>query len=61
MPIAYDSSGNVFLLYLGADDNYGKVYFANHEMFDPDTDFFVITNIADDFDTFVNSLRPFEG
>ncbi len=61
LPIAYDSSGNVFLLYLGADDNYGKVYFANHEMFDPDTDFFVITNIADDFDTFVNSLRPFEG
>ena len=60
LPVAYDSSGNVFLLYLGADDNYGKVYFANHEMFDPATDFFVTTNIAEDFDAFVNSLHPYE-
>ena len=31
LPIAYDSSGNVFLLCLFEDENYGKVYFANHE------------------------------
>ncbi len=60
LPIAYDSSGNVFLLYLFKDENYGKVYFANHEMFDPATDFFVKTNIAEDFDAFVNSLHPYE-
>ena len=61
LPIAYDSSGNVFLLCLFEDENYGKVYFANHELFNPVTDFFVTTNIADSFDAFVNSLRPFEG
>ena len=27
LPIAYDSSGNVFLLCLFEDENYGKVYF----------------------------------
>ena len=61
LPIAYDSSGNVFLLCLLEDENYGKVYFANHELFNPVTDFFVTTNIADSFDAFVDSLRPFEG
>ena len=61
LPIACDSSGNVFLLFLGEDDNYGKVYFANHEMFDPATDYFAITCIADNFDNFVNSLSPYEG
>lgn len=61
LPIAYDSSGNVFLLCLFEDENYGKVYFANHELFNPVTDFFVTTNIADSFDAFVDSLRPFEG
>lgn len=39
LPIAYDSSGNVFLLCLFEDENYGKVYFANHELFNPVTDF----------------------
>lgn len=61
LPIAYDSSGNVFLLCLFEDENYGKVYFANHELFNPVTDFFVTTNIADSFDAFFDSLRPFEG
>lgn len=61
LPIAYDSSGNVFLLCLFEDENYRKVYFANHESFNPVTDFFVTTNIADSFDAFVDSLRPFEG
>ncbi len=61
LPIAYDSSGNVFLLCLFENENYGKVYFANHELFNPVTDFFVTTNIADSFDAFVDSLRPFEG
>ena len=61
LPIAYDSSGNVFLLCLFEDENYGKVYFANHALFNPVTDFFVTTNIADSFDAFVDSLRPFEG
>lgn len=61
LPIAYDSSGNVFLLCLFEDENYGKVYFANHELLNPVTDFFVTTNIADSFDAFVDSLRPFEG
>lgn len=61
LPIAYDSSGNEFLLCLFEDENYGKVYFANHELFNPVTDFFVTTNIADSFDAFVDSLRPFEG
>lgn len=61
LPIAYDSSGNVFLLCLFEDENYGKVYFANNELFNPVTDFFVTTNIADSFDAFVDSLRPFEG
>ena len=61
LPIAYDSSGNVFLLCLFEDENYGKVYFANHELCNPVTYFFVTTNIADSFDAFVNSLRPFEG
>lgn len=61
LPIAYDSSGNVFLLCLFEDEKYGKVYFANHELFNPVTDFFVTTNIADSFDAFVDSLRPFEG
>ena len=55
LPIAYDSSGNVFLLCLFEDENYGKVYFANHELFNPVTDFFVTTNIADSFDAFVDS------
>ena len=61
LPIAYDSSGNVFLLCLFEDENYGKVYFANHELFIPVTDIFVTTNIAESFDAFVDSLRPFEG
>ena len=60
LPIAMDSSGNYILLYTQKDYKFGNIYFANHELFDEKTGLYILSKISDSFDTFVNSLYPFE-
>ena len=59
-PIAYDSSGNYFLIRTDRSNENGSVYFADHEMVDTKTGYLSISKIADSFTNFVNSLHPFE-
>ena len=58
--IAYDSNGNQILLCADDSENNGKIYFANHELYDPETDYWVLSVIADSFTEFLNSLHEFD-
>ena len=55
-PIADDSCGNEVLLCVKEGENYGKIYFANHELFYVDESW-VITKIADNFNSFLELLQ----
>lgn len=55
-PIACDSFGNEILLCLNKTDDYGCVYFADHESETDDTLWFLY-KIANTFSNFVSSLK----
>lgn len=57
--IACDSCGNDILLCVD-NTNFGRVYFGDHDMLDPETDYLGLSLIANSFTDFVNSLHPFE-
>ena len=57
--IASSPSGNLFLLSVKGDD-YGKVYFWDHEMETEPADYSNLTLIADSFDEFINNLKSEE-
>lgn len=54
-PIADDSCGNELLLCLSDDENYGSVFFVDHEQFNEDESF-KVTKIANDFENFIKKL-----
>lgn len=57
LPIAGDPGDNQICISL-TSDNYGKMYFWDHELeFTPDQ---AITPLADSFDEFIGSLRDYE-
>jgi hypothetical protein len=60
IPIGYDSAGNKILLGVDEAEDYGCVFFANHEWYVSKTGFYVITKIANSFDEFVSILHPYE-
>ena len=53
MPIATDPGGNTIFLAVGGE-NYGKVYFSNHELDDAETGYMVMSLIADSFSDFID-------
>ena len=57
LPIADDPFGNIIFLCIDTK-NYGKVYFGNSELEDPDTGFLVTSLISDTFSEFLDKLRP---
>ncbi len=55
-PIVDDSCGNEVLLCVEKGENYGMIYFANHESFYEDESW-VITRIANNFNDFIEALQ----
>lgn len=58
--IAYDTGGNQIVICIDDSSDNGKIYFANHELYDSLTGFWIITKLYDSFNEFINSLHPFE-
>lgn len=56
LPIADDSCGNEVLICLHIGENYGYVYFGDHEMYDSDETHWHLTKIASSFSEFLNLL-----
>lgn len=54
-PIADDPGGNYILLCV-SDDDYGHVYFADHELEDSETRYMVMSPLADSFTEFIDKL-----
>ncbi|CAO4845691.1 MAG: hypothetical protein NEHIOOID_01343 [Holosporales bacterium] len=59
IPFCDDSFGNKMLLSVKGQD-YGKVYFWDHEMETEPADYSNLTLIADSFEEFINSLKSEE-
>lgn len=59
IPIGCDPGGNLILLSVKGED-YGKVYFWDHEMETEPADYSNLTLIADSFEEFINSLKSEE-
>lgn len=55
---ACDSGGNEILLCCDESENNGKIYFSNHELYEPITGLWVRTEIANSFNEFISSLEP---
>lgn len=60
IPVACDSFGNEILICSDSDENNGCVFFANHEMVNPDGSFWITSKIANSFNEFINILVPIE-
>ncbi len=58
--IAYDTGGNQIVMYVADGEQNGEIYFANHELYDPLTGFWLMTKLSNTFNEFVQSLHPFE-
>lgn len=56
IPFAISSFGNLLLLYLGDTEDYGGVYFANHDLFDSKTNQYVISKVSSSFSEFIQEL-----
>lgn len=57
LPIATDSGGNLLCMSLRKDD-YGSVWFCDHELEDRETGFLAASRIADSFSEFLRVLHP---
>jgi hypothetical protein len=55
LPIADDLGGNVICISLHEED-YGTVYFANHEFEDTETGYLFMSKISSSFTEFINQL-----
>ena len=60
VPLARSSFGNLFLIRLDDSDNYGSVYFSNHDLFDEEKNRITISKVADSFSAFIESLEQCE-
>ncbi|MBO4697911.1 MAG: SMI1/KNR4 family protein [Lachnospiraceae bacterium] len=58
LPIGDDSGGNPICLNL-AEEEYGAVFFCDHELENQDTGFLASSKIADSFTEFMSMLKPF--
>lgn len=58
--IACDSFGNEILLCADESEDYGKVYFGNHEMYHPETGQYVLSIIANSFSELLDKFEPLE-
>lgn len=58
--IAYDTGGNQIVICIDDSSENGKIYFANHELYDPLTGFWIMTKLYDSFNEFICSLHPFD-
>lgn len=54
--IACDSCGNEILLCVNEFENYGKVFFGNHEVYKPGTNYFNLSLVADSFSEFLEKI-----
>lgn len=60
VPLARSSFGNLFLIRLDDSDDYGSVYFSNHDLFDEEKNRITISKVADSFSAFIESLEQCE-
>lgn len=60
VPLARSSFGNLFLIRLDNSDDYGSVYFSNHDLFDEEKNRITISKVADSFSAFIESLEQCE-
>lgn len=60
LPILDDPGGNIVFLSVAGKD-YGKVYFGDHELEDPETGYLVMSPIADSFSEFIDKCYEFVG
>ena len=56
LSIACDSCGNEILLNVNQGEDYGKVFFGNHEIFQPETGLFNLSLVADSFREFCEMI-----
>lgn len=61
LPIACDTFDNAILLNLGNEENYGAIYFADHESSRQTAPFWTTVKVADSFSDFINRLKPMFG
>ena len=57
IPFAISSFGNLLLLYLGDTEEYGSVFFANHDLFDTKTGTYSISKVSPSFLMFISELH----
>jgi len=60
LPIADDPFGNIIFISVGEDD-FGRVYFGNHELEVPETGYLVMSQIAETFSEFMDKLYLYNG
>lgn len=56
LSIACDSCGNEILLCVNEFENYGKVFFGNHEVYQHGTNYFNLSLVADSFTEFLKKI-----
>ncbi len=56
VPFARTSFGNLLLLCVDVEKDYGSVHFSNHDLFDTNNNRFAISKIADSFAEFMELL-----
>ena len=57
VPFALSSFGSLLLLYLEDTEEYGSVWFANHELFDAKKGTYTISKVAPSFSAFISELH----
>lgn len=60
LPIANDPFGNNFIICTKQNNDFGSIWFANHELWDKETGFWVYSKISNTFNGFLSSLTIFE-
>jgi hypothetical protein len=56
LPIGDDPGGNLICMCINRE-NYGKIYFCDHELEDPETGFIIMSDIAKSFSAFIASCH----
>jgi cell wall assembly regulator SMI1 len=58
LPIGDDPGGNLICISV-SDNNYGEVFFCDHELEDPETGYMIMSKIAESFSQFIDNCYVF--
>lgn len=56
IPFARTAFGNLLLIYVGSEKDYGGIYFSNHDLFDSNNNCFTLSKMTNSFSEFIDSL-----